>query len=111
MLFLAIKSILRNNVESRALGTSNTGDMYMTSTTSIFFAGVGTSLLLIGAGFGSGLLLGQAAVDVPQKSRTGWIAKQRASSGKGDFASHDSCQPVRESNGQSSTNVAAAGRA
>ena len=42
----------------------------MTSTTSIFFAGVGTSLLLIGAGFGSGLLLGQAAVDVPQKSRT-----------------------------------------
>lgn len=42
----------------------------MASTTSIFFAGVGTSLLLIGAGFGSGLLLGQAAVDVPQKSRT-----------------------------------------
>ena len=39
----------------------------MASTERIVFAGVATSVLLIGAGFGSGILLGKAAVDVPQK--------------------------------------------
>jgi outer membrane biosynthesis protein TonB len=41
----------------------------MASAASIFFAGIGTSALLIGAGFGGGVLLGKAAVDVPQNSR------------------------------------------
>jgi type IV secretory pathway VirB10-like protein len=42
----------------------------MASAASIFFAGVGTSVVLIGVGFGSGVLLGKAAVDLPQNSRT-----------------------------------------
>src|SRR5690242_1706237 len=47
----------------------NTGETNMASAASIFFAGIGTSALLIGAGFGGGVLLGKAAVDVPQNSR------------------------------------------
>jgi outer membrane biosynthesis protein TonB len=39
----------------------------MASTERIFFAGVATTVLLIGAGFGGGVLLGKAAVDAPQK--------------------------------------------
>jgi hypothetical protein len=39
----------------------------MASTERIFFAGVATTVLLIGGGFGGGVLLGKAAVDAPQK--------------------------------------------
>jgi len=41
----------------------------MASKATIFFAGIGTSALLIGAGFGGGVLLGHAAVDAPHSSR------------------------------------------
>lgn len=39
----------------------------MASTERIFFAGVATTVLLIGTGFSGGVMLGKAAVDVPPK--------------------------------------------
>lgn len=40
----------------------------MASTARVFFAGVATSVLLIGAGFGGGVALVTTAMDVPQKA-------------------------------------------
>jgi type IV secretory pathway VirB10-like protein len=40
----------------------------MASTERIFFAGVATTVLLIGTGFSGGVMLGKAAVDVPAKA-------------------------------------------
>lgn len=40
----------------------------MASTASVFFAGVATSVLLIGAGFGGGVTLVKTSMDVPQKA-------------------------------------------
>jgi hypothetical protein len=42
----------------------------MASNEGIFFAGMATSALLIGAGFGSGILLGRAALEPAQQTKT-----------------------------------------
>jgi outer membrane biosynthesis protein TonB len=48
----------------------------MASTERIFFAGVATSVLLIGAGFGGGVMLGKTALDIPQTK----VAQTKAAS-------------------------------
>jgi type IV secretory pathway VirB10-like protein len=58
----------RNNVGPRTLVRARRTTM--ASTERIFFAGVATSVLLIGVGFGGGVMLGKTALeDVPQTKR------------------------------------------